>query len=213
MDRVPGSDPEEPSDEEGQVYPRISPRCAENQSAVPRALAFASTSVGSSFSDSFLFFSSGFGSLRAREANEAGESTEAGEGSSGVLISHVSVSLTKHWFVGNPSKSWKRESRDRNEQRQCGQMKCKTEGKRSQPLYAEPRVRQPREKTGYEFIIFQHEVLAQWKSLFCLRLTVCLGIVEKGVPKSGYRFQIAEIGVPRFKFPVKLRFGIWMKSC
>ena len=69
------------------MVPRISPRFG------GRLLRLRLPS-GSSSSDSFLVFSSGFGSLRAREANEAGESTEAGEGSSGVLISRVSVSLT-----------------------------------------------------------------------------------------------------------------------
>ena len=74
-------------------------------------------------------------------------------------------------------------------------------------------MREARGKSGDEFIIFHHEVLVQWKSLFCLRLADYLRVVENRVPKSGCRFQIAEIGITRLKFPVKVRFDIWMKSC
>gem|GEM_PF-4418238 len=54
----------------------------------------ASISMGSSFLAAFSVLFSGFGSLRASEANDAGESTKASEGWSGVLISNVSTSLT-----------------------------------------------------------------------------------------------------------------------
>gem|GEM_PF-5501325 len=92
-------------------------------------------------------------------------------------------------------------------------MNYSTEDKRSEPLHGEPGVSEPHGQNGQEFAIFHYEIIPQWKSLFCLRLADYLRVVKNGVPKSGCRFQIVEIEIIRLKFPVKVKFGIWMKSC
>ena len=119
----------------GRFSSRFRGRLVDDSVEVVLIVSFGSTSVGGSFSVFFgVFVSSSFGSLLAREGIEARESTEPGDGSVGVLISHASLSLTEIGLLEIPPSPGSAEVGVRNKQRECGQMRCQTQSNKSQRL-------------------------------------------------------------------------------